>query len=293
MAADRRGLSPRCTSKRMIHTRSRRTTAGFSLLFLSILIYAAPVFAQTDVATDTANDEKVTVTSFLDVVIQGYGWIGPIITALSIIVVGLIIEHFWTIRWSKMVNDTETKATRELIEARKFKECVEHVSGSKTMFGDVLTIGLRHGRHGFDAMQEAVAERAGAWRSRLFRRVEYLNIIGNIAPLLGLLGTVAGMIQAFKQMQATQGAYGPEELAGGISIALVSTLMGLIVAILSLGLFGVCRNRVDSMTVAAHAAVIDVLEYFRPAPTSSMGGTNALGGAVTRDPATAPTSAKA
>ena len=64
-----------------------------------------------------------------------------------------------------------------------------------TLVGDVLTIGLRHGRHGFDAMQEAVEERANAWRSRLFRRVEYLNIIGNIAPLMGLLGTVMGMIQ--------------------------------------------------------------------------------------------------
>lgn len=270
----------------MIHTRIRRALAGSTvLLTFSMLLVAAPAFAQDDVALETGTDEAVTVTSFLDVVVQGYGWIGPIITILSIIVVGLIIEHFWTIRWAKMVNESETKATREMIENRKFKECVERVAESKTMFADVLTIGLRHGRHGFDAMQEAVEERAGAWRSRLFRRVEYLNIIGNIAPLLGLLGTVAGMIQAFGQMQATQGAYGPEELAGGISIALVSTLMGLIVAILALGLFGVCRNRVDSMTVAAHAAVIDVLEYFRPAPTPSMGGIGTSGGGAGKDAA--------
>lgn len=267
----------------MIHTRTRRTTAAVTSFLFVLLVAVGPAFAEDEVTATTTN-KTVTDTSFLDVVVQGYGWIGPIITILSIIVVWLIIQHFWMIRWNKMVNDAETAATRELIESRKFKECVELVSGSKTMFGDVLTIGLRHGRHGFDAMQEAVEERVGAWRSRLFRQVEYLNIIGNIAPLLGLLGTVAGMIQAFGQMQATQGAYGPEELAGGISIALVSTLMGLIVAILALGCFGVCRNRVDSMTVAAHAAVIDVLEYFRPAPTTSMGGTIAPGGAVTRDP---------
>ncbi|HPF39885.1 MAG TPA: MotA/TolQ/ExbB proton channel family protein [Phycisphaerae bacterium] len=266
-------------------SRLRMMSGAAALTLLLTLSIAGRVVAQdVDAETTTKAAEKVTTTSFLDVVIQGYGWIGPIITILSIIVVYLIIEHFWTIRWARMVNDVETKATRDLIENRKFKECVERVSSSKTMFGDVLTIGLRHGRHGFEAMQEAVEERAGAWRSRLFRRVEYLNIVGNIAPLLGLLGTVAGMIEAFGEMQATQGAYGPEELAGGISVALVSTLMGLIVAIMALGLFGVCRNRVDSMTVAAHAAVIDVLEYFRPAPTPAMGGTVAPGGAVARDP---------
>jgi len=132
-------------------------------------------------------------------------------------------------------------------------------------------------------MQEAVEERANAWRSRLFRRVEYLNIIGNIAPLLGLLGTVMGMIEAFGQMQATKGAYGPEELAGGISLALVSTFMGLIVAIIAMFFFGVCRNRVDSMTVAAHAAVIDTLEYFRPAPTQTVAGSAAGAASARRD----------
>ncbi len=272
----------------MNSTARRRTIILLTVLAASIITVAVPLSAQDDPILSSPTDEPVKVTSFLDVVIQGYGWIGPIITVLSIIVVGLIIEHFWTIRWAKMVNESETRATRELIELRKFKECVERVAGSRTMFGDVLTIGLRHGRHGFDAMQEAVEERAGAWRSRLFRRVEYLNIIGNIAPLLGLLGTVAGMIEAFKKMQETQGAYGPEELAGGISIALVSTLMGLIVAILALGCFGVCRNRVDSMTVAAHASVIDVLEYFRPAPTPAMGGMGAPGGADARESSAAP-----
>lgn len=252
------------------------------LLTIGLLFCAAvPAFAQGDVAV-AAETDGVEIHSFLDVVFEGFGWIGPFIVFLSIVATVIIIEHFWSIRWARMVNEEETKRTRDLIEARKFKECVESVATSRTMFGDVLTIGLRHGRHGFDAMQEAVEERANAWRSRLFRRVEYLNIIGNIAPLLGLLGTVMGMIQAFGQMQATKGAYGPEELAGGISLALVSTFMGLIVAIVSMFFFGVCRNRVDSMTVAAHASVIDTLEYFRPAPTQTIAGTAAANASAAR-----------
>jgi len=237
-----------------------------------LLTLTGSVWAQADGAGST-EATTTTVTSFLDVVIQGIGYIGPVILLLSVAMAYLVIEHFWTIRTSTMNNEAEIRETRELIENRKFRECVKAVSDSRSMFGDVLTIGLRHGRHGFEAMQEAVEERANAWRSRLFRKVELLNIIGNISPLLGLLGTVTGMIQAFGQMQATQGAYGPEELAGGISLALVSTFLGLIVAIFALFFFGICRNRVDSMTVAAQAAVIDTLEYFRPSPQSVVPGT--------------------
>jgi biopolymer transport protein ExbB len=114
-----------------------------------------------------------------------------------------------------------------------------------------------------------VDEQAGAWSSRLFRRVEYLNIIGNLGPLMGLLGTVLGMIRAFSEMQAAHGAYKPENLAGGISLALVNTFLGLAVAIVSLGFFGLCRNRVDAMTVAAHVAATDLLEYFRPSAATA------------------------
>lgn len=223
--------------------------------------------------------------SFLGIVWQGLSWIGPVIGILSLVSLTLIIEHFWTMRRSTMVTEDETQAMRDLIEKREFKACIDRVSESHTMFGDVLAIGLRHGRHGFDAMQEAVEERAAAWRSRLFRKVEYLNIIGNLSPLMGLLGTVLGMIKAFGKMGG--GAYGPEKLADGISLALVSTFLGLVVAIVSLGFFGICRNRVDSLTVAAHAAVIDVLEYFRPAPLLANGSPDPAGEAPTEPVRTA------
>ncbi|MFQ5429592.1 MAG: MotA/TolQ/ExbB proton channel family protein [Phycisphaerae bacterium] len=234
--------------------------SGLGLIGTFAILLLAPALAAAQGAPDVAGPKE---QSFLTIVLESAGWIGVVIVCLSLIAVTVIIEHFWTIRRVTMAPEAEILANRELIEQRRFKECVDQVAGSKTMFGDVLTVGLRHGRHGFEAMLEAVEERASAWRSRLFRKVEYLNIIGNISPLLGLLGTVMGMIQAFAKMRG--GAYGPEELAGAISLALVSTFMGLIVAIISLGFFGICRNRVDSFTVAAHASVVDLIEYFRPA----------------------------
>ncbi len=233
-------------------------TGTASVLCLGLA--AALAAAQTDAG---AGGEEA--QSLVWIVWESMGWIGGVILALSLAAVTVIIEHFWTIRRASMVPEEEIRRNRELIESRRFKECIDAVGRSKTMFADVLTVGLRHGRHGFDAMLEAVEERAEAWRSRLFRKVEYLNIIGNMSPLLGLLGTVMGMIEAFGIMKATQGNYGPIQLAGGISLALTSTFMGLIVAIVALGFFGICRNRVDSLTVASHAAAVDLLEYFRPA----------------------------
>jgi biopolymer transport protein ExbB len=220
--------------------------------------------------------------SLLEVIREGAEWPGVIILAMSLAAVTLIAEHFWSIRRSTMVVDAEVEATRSLIESRKFRECIDHLKGSRTMFADVLSAGLRHGRHGFDAMHGAAEERADAWSSRLFRKVEYLNVIGNLAPLMGLLGTVLGMIEAFGQMQATHGAYKPDDLAGGISLALVNTFLGLAVAIVALGSFGICRNRVDAMTVAAHAAALDMLEYFRPLAVGGFGA-----------PASAPSHAEA
>lgn len=235
------------------------------VLFVILAMPSLVTAQQTGVA------QALESKSFLHIILAGAGVPGIIIGILSLFSVTCIIEHFWTIRRSTMAPEKEVQTMREMIEARQFKECIDWISKSRTMFADVLTVGLRHGRHGFEAMQDSVEERANAWTSRLFRKVEYLNIIGNLCPLMGLLGTVLGMIEAFGTMSALHGGYKPEDLAGGISLALVCTYLGLVVAMISLGFYGVCRNRVDSMTVTAHAAVVDLLEYFRPTAVTPIG----------------------
>ncbi len=232
-----------------------------TLRTLAFAIAAMGVIANSALAADAPTTAG---KSLLEVIREGAEWPGLVIVLLSLASVTIIVEHFWTIRQATMLPIAELEATRQLIEARKFKECIDSIQKSRTMFADVLTVGLRHGRNGFDAMYEASQERAAAWSSRLFRKVEYLNIIGNLAPLMGLLGTVLGMIRAFGAMQEMHGAYKPENLAGGISLALVNTFLGLAVAIIALGFFGVCRSRVDAFTTASHAAAVDLLENFRP-----------------------------
>ena len=226
-----------------------------------VLLGAAVAPAQTD--SPAASDASV--ESFLGILVKGAEAPGAIILLMSIAAVTLVIEHFMTIRAVTMAPTAEIQQARAMVEARRYKECLDTLRRSRSMFAHLVVAGLGHGRHGFDAMIETLEEAAAAWSSRLFRKVEYLNILGNLGPLMGLLGTVIGMIRAFSKMQSTHGAYKSEDLAGGISLALVNTFLGLALAIVALGFFGVCRNRVDRWTVEARAAAMDVLEYFRPA----------------------------
>lgn len=186
------------------------------------------------------------------------------IVAGSIIALALIIEHFIVVRRPGVAPLDQVRRAKSQIEARDFRSCLDALRKSQTFFAQVMTAALRHARHGFDAMHEAALEKSGELSGRMYRKAEYLNIIGNLGPLLGLLGTVWGMIEAFGSLGAAGGQAGAGDLATGISKALVNTLLGLALAIIGIGFFGVCRNRIESLTVAATVESLDLLEYFRP-----------------------------
>lgn len=205
--------------------------------------------------------------SLLDIFWQGIEVPTYFIVAGSFVVIALIIEHFLNVRRVAIAPIDQVQLAKTQIEGRSFRECLDGLRKSRTFFATIMTAALQHARHGFDAMHEAALEKSGELSGRMFRKAEYLNIIGNLGPLLGLLGTVWGMIEAFGELGAAGGAGG--QLAGGISKALVNTLAGLALAILGIGFYGVCRNRIDALTVAATVETLDLLEYFRPAPTTT------------------------
>jgi len=212
--------------------------------------------------------------SLLQTFITGIEWPAYFILLGAVAAITLIIEHFLRVRAVSIAPVRQVKEAKQLIENRNFRECLEGLKKSRTFFASVMTAALQHGRHGFDAMHEAAVEKSGELSGRMFRKVEYLNILGNLGPLLGLLGTVWGMIIACGDLGAAGGAAGgggAGQLARGISLALVNTLLGLALAIVGLGFFGVCRNRVDSLTVRATVEALDLLEYFRPSARKASG----------------------
>jgi biopolymer transport protein ExbB len=129
----------------------------------------------------------------------------------------------------------------------------------------VLLYGLGEVDGGWPEIEKGMEDAAAEQAARLFRKVEYLSVVGNIAPMVGLLGTVVGMLIAFKEVADTEGSAGAAQLAEGIYQALVTTVVGLIIAIPSLGAFAVLRNRVDQFVAEASYAALHALSPLKRA----------------------------
>ena len=233
----------------------RNRVRWIALLGLGLYCAAIPALA----AGPAASEKR----SFIQILKQGIEVPTYFIVAGSLVAVSLIVEHFLSVRRSSIFPVEQVKRAKEQIESRNFRECLEGLKKSTTFFAQIMAAALVNARYGFDAMHEAAIEKSGELSGRMFRKAEFLNILGNLGPLLGLLGTVVGMIKAFGSLGAGGGQAGAGELATGISEALVNTMLGLALAIVGLGFFGVCRNRIDSMATSATVEALDLLEYFR------------------------------
>ena len=118
-----------------------------------------------------------------------------------------------------------------------------------------MASGISEVEFGWPAVEKALEDSTAEQGARMYRKVEYLSVLGNLAPMLGLLGTVSGMILAFRQVALSQGAAGAGDLAQGIYSALVTTVAGLLIAIPAMGAFAIFRNRIDQLIAeTAYAA---------------------------------------
>src|SRR5258708_38810505 len=164
-----------------------------------------------------------------------------------------------------MLPDASTQQIRELIEQRKFKELLDFTETDPSFVSGALNAALKRASGGFLSMKEAMETAIGEQTAEQLRAIEYLNIIGNLGPLLGLLGTVLGMIAAFQAMKASGGQADPSKLAGGISTALCHTFLGLFLAVPCLAAFGILRTIVDRLTVRGALVAEELLLMIKPA----------------------------
>ncbi len=191
---------------------------------------------------------------FFGIVFSG-GWVGAMIMllllSLSVTAAYLVIDHLLTIRRGEIMPEGLSERVRQLLLAGQITEADQACRAKPSFLSFVLLNGLAEIEGGWSAVEKAMEDATAEQSARLFRKIEYLSVIGNIAPMVGLLGTVTGMIIAFQTVASTQGSAGAADLAKGIYQALVTTVGGLIVAIPSLGAFAVFRNRVDQFVAEA------------------------------------------
>jgi biopolymer transport protein ExbB len=170
---------------------------------------------------------------------------------LSLTAAYLAFEHLMTIRRGEIMPDGLADGVRQSLLRGNVAGVDQACRAQPSFLSFVLLSGLGEIEGGWPAMEKAMEDAIAEQSARLLRKIEYLSVIGNIAPMVGLLGTVTGMIFAFQRVAATEGSAGAADLAEGIYQALVTTVGGLIVAIPSLGAFAIFRNRVDQLVAEA------------------------------------------
>ncbi len=222
-----------------------------ALVGLLVTVCAArPAWAQD--ATDVPSEQAP--QGFFSIVFAG-GWVGVsimlLLLALSITAAYLGIEHLMTIRRTELMPEGLADDVRQMLIEGRLEEADRVCRGAPSLLSFVLINGIAEIDGGWTAVEKAMEDATAEQAARLMRKIEYLSVIGNIAPMVGLLGTVTGMIIAFQQVATTQGTAGAGDLAEGIYQALVTTVGGLIVAIPALGAFAVFRNRVDQFVAEA------------------------------------------
>jgi biopolymer transport protein ExbB len=166
----------------------------------------------------------------------------------SVLALAIIIERFWTLRVSRLapkslVQDLWSAIRKKELNSRKIKELKDAAP-----LGRVLAAGLINAKHGREIMKESIQEEASHVVHEMERFLTALGTIAVITPLLGLLGTVLGMIKVFAQLQL-EGAGNAAALAGGISEALITTAAGMTIAIPALIFHRYFLRRVDEIVV--------------------------------------------
>jgi biopolymer transport protein ExbB len=231
-------------------------------LFVVLLIGLVAAINATGRAQTTAPAAAPAVqspdTGVFAIILHNMDWVFWTIIVCSVIGLALIIQGFSQNRETILLPATSTRRIRELIEQKRLGELIQFTEIDDSFVSRALNPALKRIGQPTD-MKEALETAAAEQTAEQFRKIEYLNIIGNLGPLLGLLGTVLGLIDAFSAMNAAGGDASPAALAGGISKALAHTLLGLLLAIPCLAAFGVLRTIVDRLTVKGSLLAEDLL----------------------------------
>jgi biopolymer transport protein ExbB len=201
--------------------------------------------------------------TILDLIRDG-GIIGAIIILISIVAVGFIVEHALTIRKERLMPEAVLDQLQELI-AQGDLNGAAHVCEDPRNYSlatDVILAGIerfQNSEFGYAEYKSAVEEAGEEYTARLYRKTDVLSVIGAIAPMLGLLGTVVGMIGAFSTLGASEEPVNPAALGRHIGQALITTALGLVVAIPSMLAFSFFRNKIDSIVAECGKRVERIL----------------------------------
>ncbi|MAA63340.1 MAG: biopolymer transporter ExbB [Alteromonadaceae bacterium] len=191
--------------------------------------------------------------------LQAGGIIMVPIIACSILALAIILERFWSLRVSRVAPQTTLNELWRWIKKKELNARKLKALQASSPMGRVLAGGLMNAKHGREIMKESIEQEASQVIHELERFLNPLGTVATITPLLGLLGTVIGMIKVFAEIQLA-GVGDAGNLAGGISEALMTTAAGLSVAIPALICHRYFLRRVDELVVNMEQEAIKLVE---------------------------------
>ncbi len=267
--------SPNSASHK-VHSGIKRGLLAFALVFVFALLAGQASAQQGSGENSGAQNGKAAENAaqpdgregFWQIILDS-GPVGLVILLLSIGGAALVVEHVIHIRAKVLMPSGLADKVRETLKTGHVSQAIQECQSEPSLLSYIIQSGLAEIDGKWTSIEKAMEDATAEQSARLYRKVEYLSVIGNLAPMLGLLGTVIGMVMAFRDVSTAQGAPQAKELAEGIYLALVTTVEGLIVAIPALAAFAFFRNRVDQL-VAETAQ--QALHVFTPFKRSRMGG---------------------
>ncbi|MBU6308227.1 MAG: MotA/TolQ/ExbB proton channel family protein [Planctomycetes bacterium] len=213
----------------------------------------APVATCLSPAVAMAQDEEVAVDDAVDGEPEGKSYLAFLVEALGIkyviiflllsfALVALLVMCFMQFRKSVLLPQALSEQFEQHLENKEFQQAYELAKNDDSYLGRVLAAGMGKLQSGYPAAVEAMQAAESEQAMSLEHKISYVSLVGALAPMFGLLGTVDGMVAAFMLIAQRDTAPKPSELAVGISQALVTTLIGLWLAIPAIACYGMFKN---------------------------------------------------
>ncbi len=234
---------------------------------LSTLLLSQSVTLPADSAANMMQAAASEQTSLLDTLILG-GWIMIPIFLLSFVAIYLFVERLATIRKANADPEALTRRVRAYVQEGDVQGAMGYCESRDNPIARILRHGLERLGRPISEIQDAVQAQGKHEAFELEKRTELLASIAGIAPMLGFLGTVTGMIQAFQEIQALEGNVNPSVLAGGIWEALLTTAAGLVVGILAFFFYNFLLSRIRRLVNDMERSATDFIDLLQePAPS--------------------------
>ena len=237
-------------------------------------VFTQPALAQADGAAavqdvqPAGSNTDAEEISYLTWAFNSLGWFyGLVFLGLSFTLVALFVMNLLTARRENVVPKALVESFEQNLDAKKYQEAYDLAKSDESFLGHVLSAGISKVSTGYNEAIEAMQEVGEEENMRLEHRLSYLALIGTLSPMIGLLGTVHGMIDAFRIIANTStGAPDPQDLAQGISTALFTTFIGLVIAIPALAAYNLLRNRVSRLVLEVGIISEGLMSRFQKKP---------------------------